>query len=748
VAHANQLRRALITGTGQLACWGSAVPGLARCTLRRVNDPRKRLDELVDRLGIRPSADPQVDAEVAAWIASPGLDDGLVDETAVPYVTIDNEDSRDLDQALHVTREGDSFTLRYALADASYYARPGTALWRRALAMGSSYYLPGFAIPMLPEALSEGIVSLNPAVLRRAVVFTLRVDAEGRCVEARVHRARIFSRAKLSYEGVQRWFDAGCTGDPRCDAPEVSESLLAFAALGTLRIAEAATRGVLPLQRYEAEVDLDPNDPRRLMAVARDRNDVERWNEQISLLCNMEGAKMLQSLGHSDDDVQAVYRVHLPPLDVRLAELEEILRALAERRGLEDRWRWRRGRHDLAAWMGGLPGGELTARLSQAVQRQVRYTYRASEFQARSGPHHALGVDGYSRMSAPMREAVGVFSHKELLEGLKLVAPRSREEDLVTREAVIATANEARRRQGEIDNAVDLLVLEQLLGDDLAMEPARRPWRSGTVVGVRPSRVYVALDECAVDLKVYVVDLESIYGTAYREDHRVALLPEATDRGAPTFVMGDPVEAQAERWESGAVEVRDPPAARAGEGLMGAMESMRRLNVSWCLVLGALSCAARPPVGPAAATSRSTGESPSGGAAGLRRGGPLGAAPQGGAAGDAGRRAHPGGGLAGAGARRRAGDGGGLQRLPVPLLRPRGPNPRRPLGALRRRHPLRLEEQPAPLPRPRPPGARRPRWWSTPRPARRPSGASTTPSSRTAAASATRASRPPPSRSA
>ena len=516
-----------------------------------MNDPRKRLDELVDRLGLRPPADPEVDAEVAAWMASPGLDDGLADETAVPYVTIDNEGSRDLDQALHVAREADGFTLRYALADASYYARPGTALWRRALAMGSSYYLPGFAIPMLPEALSEGIVSLNPEVLRRAVVFTMRVDAAGRCTEARVHRGRIYSRAKLSYEGVQRWFDAGCSGDPRCDRPEVSESLLAFAALGTLRIAEAASRGVLPLQRYEAEVDLDPEDPGRLRAVARDRNDVERWNEQASLLCNIEGAKMLHSLGLSDEDVQAVYRVHLPPLEVRLAELEGILGALAERRGLDDRWRWRRGRDDLSAWMGGLPSGERTGRLSEAVQRQVRYTYRASEFQARSGPHHALGVDGYARMSAPMREAVGVFSHKELLEGLKLVPPQSREQDLATREAVIATANEARRRQGEIDNAVDLLVLDQLLGDDLALEPERRPWRSGTVVGVRPSRVYVALDGCAVDLKVYVVDLESIYGTAYREDRRVALVPAATDRGAPSFVMGDSVEAQAERWDAG-----------------------------------------------------------------------------------------------------------------------------------------------------------------------------------------------------
>jgi ribonuclease R len=514
-----------------------------------VNNPRARLEALVDRLGLRPPPDPSVDAEVAACIASPGLDDDVADETAVAYVTIDNEGSRDLDQALHVAPDGDGYLLRYALADASYYARPGTALWRRALAMGSSYYLPGFAIPMLPEALSEGIVSLNPAVLRRALVFTLRVDGDGRCTEATVRRARIRSRAKLSYEGVQRWFDAGCEGDPRCDAPEVRASLLAFAGLGALRIAEAAARGVLALQRYEADVDLDPANPRRLRAITRDRNDVERWNEQVSLLCNMEGAKLLQSLGRDDADVQAVYRVHLPPLGDRLAELEGILGALAERRALPDRWRWRRGRDDLAAWLGGLPRGAETERVAQAVQRQVRYTYRASAFQARSGPHHALGVDGYARMSAPMREAVGVFSHKELLEALKLVAPRPRAEDLATREAVIAAANEARRRQGEVDKAVDLMVLEQLLGDDLAVEASRRPWRAGTVVGVRPTRVYVALDGCAVDLKVYAVDLEREYGAAYRDHRQVAMLPE-TAGDAPAFVMGDGVEAQAAAWDT------------------------------------------------------------------------------------------------------------------------------------------------------------------------------------------------------
>ena len=156
-----------------------------------MSDLSQRLRDLVDRLELRPAPDPAVDAEVAAWVAAPGLDDGLADETAIPYVTIDNEGSRDLDQALFVDRQGSDFVLRYALADASYYARPGTALWRRALAMGSSYYLPGFAIPMLPEALSEGLVSLNPNVLRRALVCrpTRRVVVSARWCTGRASAA-------------------------------------------------------------------------------------------------------------------------------------------------------------------------------------------------------------------------------------------------------------------------------------------------------------------------------------------------------------------------------------------------------------------------------------------------------------------------------------------------------------------------------------------------------------------------------
>lgn len=508
-----------------------------------------RFRELVQTLGIAPPEDQEVTTETAHCLTHPGLEDpSLRDETQVPYVTIDNTDSRDLDQALHVSRNGDAFVLRYALADASYFVTPGSALWNRSLALGSSYYLPGLTLPMLPKALSEGLISLNPDGPRRALVFRLAVNPDGQCTSREVYRAKVFSRAKLAYSGVQRWYDSGFTGDPRCEASGVRESLIALGDLGRARLAEASSRGVVSLHHYEAQVDRDPNNLDRLVAITRERNDIERWNEQLSLLCNIEGAALLREETTRGETVQPVFRVHLPPLEERLDELEAILDTVASRRSLGDRWSWRAHHDDLSEWVASLPSRGASTRLTQAIERQVRYTYRASEFQARSGPHHALGVDAYARVTAPMREAVGIFTHKELLEGLGLVAPRPKGEDISTRTAVIASANEARRLQGEIDKAVDLMVLEQLFSDDLALPIDARPWRLGTIVGVRSTRLYVSLDGCAVDVKIYVEDLEASYETRYTDDRRAALVADAPT--APSFIMGDAVLAQVKVWNS------------------------------------------------------------------------------------------------------------------------------------------------------------------------------------------------------
>ena len=439
--------------------------------------------------------DLEIDASEHRLAESPSADTDdpeLIDLSDLPFVTIDNEGSRDLDQALHIEPDGEGWLVRYAIADAAHFVRPGTALWAQAVARGASYYLPGFAIPMLPRLLSEDVISLNENVLRRAVVFTSRIARDGEAIETRIERARICSVARLTYAGVQGWYDSGLPSRPWGDSVGLLKEV------GEARARRARSRGVVEFDRSEVEITVTEDD--RFVFSARQRLDAERWNEQLSLLCNTEGARLLYAAEAYDEDLASVYRVHLPPLPRRLEELQRVLDRVAEHHGLGAQWRWD-GVEPLADYLRELP--KTPWRVRRAVELQIRYTNRASEYSDRVGPHHALAVDQYARFSAPMREIVGVFTHKEALESLGFAHDPDPESGRVLREQVIASGNASRMQQKRIDSAVKLLAIADLLDSDLARDPAERPWRAGTVIGIRPKRAYVELDDPSCDVKVY-----------------------------------------------------------------------------------------------------------------------------------------------------------------------------------------------------------------------------------------------------
>ena len=126
------------------------------------------------------------------------------DRTDIPFVTIDPPTSRDLDQAVHLDPPpGGGYRVHYAIADVAAFVRPGGALeaetWRR----GQTVYLPDGNVPLHPTRVSEGAASLLPDVDRAAVLWTIDLDADGATVDIRLERARVRSRAKLDYAGVQ-----------------------------------------------------------------------------------------------------------------------------------------------------------------------------------------------------------------------------------------------------------------------------------------------------------------------------------------------------------------------------------------------------------------------------------------------------------------------------------------------------------------------------------------------------------------
>lgn len=504
---------------------------------------RSVIDEAFAVLDIEPDHQGAAEAEAAAWRDDPGFDDpSLADLSDVVFVTIDNPDSRDLDQALHIERDDDGYRVRYALADASWYVRPGTALYDEALSRGSSYYAPTRVAPMLPRLLSENLVSLEADRMRRAVVFDMRLDAEAGVRHTQIFRARVRSRAQLSYREVQAWFD----DMPRRDEPiddRWTESLRLLRTVGKRLHQRSRERGVVAFDRREAEVVLAGTPP-RFEVRERARLDVEEWNAQISLLCNQEGAKLLAGLDARSDDGEAlepIYRVHEAPLPGRLRELRKRIETWVDLSGSGDDWRWKKAQ-SLADYVDGLPDGQRDNGRVRAIQRQILIVQRASEFRAEQGRHHALAVDGYARFSSPMREIVGIHTHRELLDALQDASTLDPER----RDAVIASANAARRRQKSLDKAIGFAVIADLLEGDQTADPI--PSRQGTVLGVRPDGVersghlYIGIDDLALDLKVYAEDLERKFGTPYTITELEAR-PAAS--ASPRFLLGDAVSVRA-----------------------------------------------------------------------------------------------------------------------------------------------------------------------------------------------------------
>ena len=216
------------------------------------------------------------DAERA--VRSPRLPDA--DETAIPFVTIDPPESMDLDQALHLERNGGGYRVRYAIADVAAFVEPGGPMDVEAHRRGQTLYAPDENARLYPPALSEGAGSLLPGETRPALVWTMQVDAGGEGVDVDVRRALVRSREKLDYAGVQRSLEDGSASEP----------LRLLREVGLLRQEREQRRGGVDLRIPEQEVTAGPDG---YTLAFRALLPVEGWNAQISLMTGQAAAELM-----------------------------------------------------------------------------------------------------------------------------------------------------------------------------------------------------------------------------------------------------------------------------------------------------------------------------------------------------------------------------------------------------------------------------------------------------------------------
>ncbi|MEB4613088.1 ribonuclease catalytic domain-containing protein, partial [Leucobacter sp. M11] len=307
------------------------------------------------------------------------------DLTEVPFVTVDPEESTDLDQAFHLSRAGAGYRLRYAIAAVDAFVRPGGELDAEARRRGQTLYGPSARIPLHPFVLSEGAASLLPDRVRPAYVWELDLDDAGELVRTRVARALVRSRAKLSYAGAQRSLDAGSAAEP----------LLLLRELGGLRAQRELDRGGASLRLPEIEVARNEATG-ELGLRQRTPLPVEDWNAQLSLLAGIAGAGLMLDAGIG------ILRT-MPPPD---PESVRLLRARVAALGVP----WPTDQ-PYGAYLRGLdtdtPVGLAAMHAAGTLFRGAGYT--AFDGEAPAQPEQAAVAAPYAHVTAPLRRLVDRF---------------------------------------------------------------------------------------------------------------------------------------------------------------------------------------------------------------------------------------------------------------------------------------------------------------------------------------------------
>jgi len=332
-----------------------------------------------------------------------------VDLRQIPLVTIDGEDARDFDDAVWAEKDTDSdnpggWHLLVAIADVSWYVRPGDALDRDAFVRGNSVYFPDRVVPMLPEELSNGWCSLKPKEDRPVLAAHMWIDAEGKVLRHKIIRGMMRSVARLTYTQVQRARDGqpdDTTGPLMAD---IIPSLYgAYEALDKAR----AKRGTLELNIVERKIMVDRKTGLVLGVQPRERFDSHKLIEEFMIAANVAAAETLAKSAYP-----AVYRVHDRPDPERIENLQEAMASV----GLS------------FPNPGSARPAEFNRLLRQVkdspYENMVNTLVLRTQAQAIYSPenigHFGLGLRKYAHFTSPIRRYSDLLVHRALIAAHKL----------------------------------------------------------------------------------------------------------------------------------------------------------------------------------------------------------------------------------------------------------------------------------------------------------------------------------------
>lgn len=437
---------------------------------------------------------------------------GRTDLRNLPFVTIDGEDAKDFDDAVYCYKKPKGgYQLYVAIADVSHYVKTGSQLDKEAAKRGNSVYFPGQVVPMLPEALSNGICSLNPHVDRLCLVAEMAISDDGKITRSRFYRAVFHSHARLTYTQVSKWLSQGRIESEHENLWPAIESL---SSLFKVLLDARKSRGAIDFETTETYIEFDENRKiKRVVPIVR--NDAHRLIEECMLAANVATARFLERA-----KIPTLYRVHSLPDEDKINALRLFLGELGLRLGGGKKPHPKDFQKTMAD-IGDRPERHLIETVMLRSLKQAQYVEE-------NDGHFGLAYPAYTHFTSPIRRypdllihrAIGhlidreeidnfFYNHEEMNRLGKHCSVTERRADEATREVVAWLKCE---------------YMQDKLGQVF----------QGTISAVTGFGIFVELDEIYVEGLVHVTSLRSDYYAFDAVKHRLV-----GERTGHVYRLGD-----------------------------------------------------------------------------------------------------------------------------------------------------------------------------------------------------------------
>ncbi|QNA88762.1 ribonuclease R [Massilia sp. Dwa41.01b] len=522
--------------------------------LGELDDPGMEIEIAVRKFGVPHVFSPAA-LKQAGKLPSEVRDADLVDRVDlrdVPLVTIDGEDARDFDDAVYCepVKVGaeDGFRLLVAIADVSHYVKPNDALDADAIERSTSVYFPRRVIPMLPEKLSNGLCSLNPAVDRLCLVCDMVVTSAGEVTAYQFYPAVMHSAARLTYNQVAEVL-ADRHGEEAARRPAIVPHLLNLNAAFHALLKARHERGAIDFETTETYIVCNAMGKIEKI-IPRTRNDAHRLIEECMLAANVCAADLLIRHKHP-----GTFRIHGTPTEEKLNQLRTFLRQA----GLNLGGGTKPTAGDYAAVMREIKDRPDAALLQTMLLRSMQQAVYSPD----NVGHFGLAYEAYAHFTSPIRRYPDLLTHraiKAILLGRryepkgidvsklnttvsnavrkqaakdKAEGKSKEEKDLTIWDAlgVHCSANERRADEAsrDVENWLKCFYMQDKLGESF----------TGVIAGVTTFGIFVQLDELYVEGLVHITGLGQDY--FQYDEARHLLRGERTGR---TFGLTDRVTVQ------------------------------------------------------------------------------------------------------------------------------------------------------------------------------------------------------------